>query len=157
MREHRRLRVEADLHESTRDGLSGREAAQDGELGNAYLLPIKAWQKSPQQSAFARGADNLLQIFHARQSHVFVKAGDDFACEARPFVNQAGVNLEQRRARRDFFPRIVRAENSTDADDGQSAICPPMNVPDDFRAARAQRFSAQATGFGIDLLQGRGA
>ena len=77
----------------------------------------------------------------------------NFLRDARPFKDEACVNLQERRARRDFFPRVVRAENSADADDRQFAVRLFENVANDLRAARLQRFAAQAAGPGVNFLQ----
>ena len=76
---------------------------------------------------------------------------NDLACDARPFKNKARVNLQKRRARRDFFPRVIRSENSAHTDDWQLAARALENMADDFRAARLQRLSAQAAWFGINF------
>ncbi len=45
------------------------------------------------------------------------KSFANFPCDERPFVNEAGVNLQEARTCLKFFPRIGCVENSTHADD----------------------------------------
>src|SRR6266404_4380192 len=47
----------------------------------------------------------------------FQQTCDDSFDNARPLIDQSGINLHQGGARRDFFPCVSSIENSSDPDD----------------------------------------
>ena len=51
--------------------------------------------------------------------------------EARPFVDEARVDLHQGRAGADFFVRVLRCEDSADSDDGQPPSAADERPTDD--------------------------
>src|SRR5690242_18333481 len=97
--------------------------------------------------------DGGFQIFESTDGKLLAHAANDIAGKAWSFINQSGVSLHERSAGDDFFPGIVRAENTTNTDDGHLAIRLPIQVTNNLRAADAQRFTAQAAGFSVNLLQ----
>ena len=69
-----------------------------------------------------RASHGFRNGFHPALAEFLPESCHDLFRQHRPFVDEAGVKLDQARARRDFFPRIFHRENAADTDDGHPAL-----------------------------------
>src|SRR5882672_6549442 len=97
-------------------------------------------------------ANRLAKTAQAVLLESFDETADDGLHDARSFINQAGINLNERGAGGDLFPGIRGIEDTADADDSQRAAGLAVKVTNHFRAADAQRTTAQSARFGIEAL-----
>ncbi len=81
------------------------------------------------------------------------EAANDLFDHGRPFIDQAGVNLQEACPGGDFFPSVFGSEDAADAHDGEPAFGLPVEVANDFGAALAQGTTAQTARFGVDFLE----
>ena len=132
----------------------GRECNDDAIIGQAIDARAMGTPRLAQAgNDLTASANSLLDRIHPSLAQFPMKPTHDVFHQRRTFVNQSRVNLNQRRARRDLFPRILATENSPDADNGQSTARLIMNVPNHLRAACAQRTPAETAGFGVNATQ----
>ena len=72
----------------------------------------------------------MCQAITPEQAH---ESNIDAVRQSRSTVDETSVELHQCGASTDFFIRVFRRKDATDADDRNASLCPTIHIPNDFR------------------------
>ena len=104
------------------------------------------------EQLFGSRADSLFQALELVLFEPRREVCHQLLYEARAFVNQRRVDLQQAGASGDFLPGILGAENSPHADEWKLSPCLSVEMTHNFRAEASQWPAAQAARLAVDTL-----